>query len=166
MSEISLIDWMTAIGTIGSAVIALGLGVYGVVVTAKESQISRKQASSQLCADMVTNEEYRIIIARFRAIMNHFRSTSQKLDDVNIETRIGSLCAWDSIRDMHNIYEIMAIGINEGLYLEGYIKKWWRSTLINDWFETKEYIERKRMEFESPNLFSNFELLAVNWSKE
>jgi len=63
-----------------------------------------------------------------------------------------------------NRYETFAIGIAEGAIDEALYKRWWRSSLIGDWYAAREAIEKVRET--APKVFVEFEQLARRWENE
>jgi len=63
-----------------------------------------------------------------------------------------------------NRYELVAIGIQEGIVDERLYKKTWRTTLVRDWIRLRSGIISRRNQANHPAMFCEFETLAKRWA--
>ena len=65
-----------------------------------------------------------------------------------------------------NDYELIALGINEGILDEDTYKLWFRQTLLADWAKSKDFVDRLIEVENKSNLYSQLRLLIEKWEKE
>lgn len=73
------------------------------------------------------------------------------------------------IRAVLNDRELIAIGIREGSYDEAIYRRWWYTTLLQEWRLSVAFIARIRTDpltGASPNAYAEFEALASRWQVE
>ncbi len=70
-----------------------------------------------------------------------------------------------TLRNICNDHELTAIAIEEHVIDENFLKKWSRSSLIDDFEKLKPYIQAVRDKIGNKAIFVNFENLARRWSK-
>ena len=77
------------------------------------------------------------------------------------------------IIDYLNHYEMMALGIEQGMLDESVYKAFMRSTVVRDWFAAKQFVEHLRTpsldsgsDVSSGKAFVCFERLALKWAPE
>jgi hypothetical protein len=63
-----------------------------------------------------------------------------------------------------NRYEILAIGIKEGIIDERIYKSYWRGTLLADWKRVETAVHYMRNRQQNPKIYIEFEDLARKWS--
>lgn len=76
--------------------------------------------------------------------------------------------------DFLNHYEIIAIGIEQGILDEQFYKDWMRSALVRHWNIASDFIQRERWKHDpatglwsySGKLFEKFQNLATAWSRD
>lgn len=76
---------------------------------------------------------------------------------------------FDKVITILNGYELIAIGIREGIYDEAIFKRWFRGSLITHWNDTKIFIERLRGypgSTAKAKAFCEFDDLASKWDAE
>ena len=72
----------------------------------------------------------------------------------------------NTIRVMLNDYELVALGIREGILDEELFRRWFQTPLINDWKCIKGFIMAIRDSENAPKVFHEFEWLAKKWGAE
>lgn len=73
---------------------------------------------------------------------------------------------FEVIRTVLNIHELTAVAIEEGVIDERVFRRWYNQTIINDYKETREFIEQVRLTYNIPNGFCEFEHLAKRWEAD
>jgi hypothetical protein len=63
-----------------------------------------------------------------------------------------------------NRYDLMAIGISEGIIDKKLLKKYWRASFVRTWIGCKDCIRRRREIRSDFTLYSDFENLALKWA--
>lgn len=63
-----------------------------------------------------------------------------------------------------NRYEAFAIGVEKGAVDEEMYKRWWKTTLIEDWYVFRPLIIR--LQDRNPRAYIEFQSLAEKWQKE
>jgi len=63
-----------------------------------------------------------------------------------------------------NRYDLMAIGISEGIIDRKLLKKYWRATFVRTWIGCKDSVRRRREIRDDPALYLDFENLALKWA--
>lgn len=85
-------------------------------------------------------------------------STYTKPDDLSEEES-------NSVRLILNDYEVMAIGVENGIFDLAIIKHYGRGTILRDWARTAPFIHKLRNELDNPYVYYEFEHLA-HWLQE
>jgi len=62
-----------------------------------------------------------------------------------------------TLRAILNKYELIAIGLQQGILDEKFYKKWHRTTLVKDWIECKPFVMQIRQNSKVPTFFCEFE---------
>lgn len=81
----------------------------------------------------------------------------------------GSEKDFQTIRFILNHYELVSIGIREGIYDERIYRRWYHQSFVRDWQVSKLNIERMRAASalsDSSKLYSEYEDLAKRWAME
>jgi hypothetical protein len=63
-----------------------------------------------------------------------------------------------------NRYDLMAIGIAEGIVDRRLLKKYWRASFVMTWIGCKDCVRRRREIRGDLTLYSDFENLALKWA--
>lgn len=71
----------------------------------------------------------------------------------------------EALRNICNDHELTAIAIEEHVIDENFLKKWSRSSLMDDFEKLKPYIQAVRDKIGNKAIFVNFENLARRWGK-
>lgn len=70
---------------------------------------------------------------------------------------------FENIKKVLNIHELTAVAIEEGVIDERVFRRWFNSTVIQDYEATSAFIIAARETYKSPNGFCEFERLAKRW---
>lgn len=73
------------------------------------------------------------------------------------------------IRSVLNNYELICIGIREGIYDEAIYRRWYYGSFMTDWKKIRPFVERVRQESENPNpenIYRELQNLAERWKVE
>ena len=62
-----------------------------------------------------------------------------------------------------NQYELIAVGIQDGILHEKLYRRWFRSQLLLDWEECKAFISEIRDQRKTRTIFCEFQRLAEKW---
>nr|WP_299438717.1 DUF4760 domain-containing protein [uncultured Rhodospira sp.] len=73
-----------------------------------------------------------------------------------------------------NHYELIAIGIQEGVFSDALYKRWMRGPFVRDWNTAADFIQRERWRWDARTgrwiyhaaLFENYQAVAKQWSDE
>lgn len=150
--------WLTAIAILLSAVIGAAVALRSI---REQRSIARKRATIDLLARKEWDKSYLEARKNFNRLRDdsaglvHWASISHDSTDEK-----------SVIRDTLNDYELIAIGIKEDILDERVYKRWFRSTLINDWEQAEAYIMEVRRNTSAPKIFCEFEELAKKWGAE
>jgi hypothetical protein len=68
-----------------------------------------------------------------------------------------------NVRNTLNDYELIAVGIRHGILDEEIYKSWFKSSLIKDYISADSYISEVRRQESNPDIFCEFEALALRW---
>lgn len=83
-------------------------------------------------------------------------------------TRESSTKAWrdsqTAVKAVMNRYEAFAVGINAKAINEEMYKKWWKTSLIRDWYTLYPLIAKLRRKI--PRAYVEFQTLAQRWEKQ
>jgi hypothetical protein len=148
--------------------------------------VARRQATIQMLMHNLWDKDYMKCTYQF----SNIASERDRLSDVFHEyVRINDLKqsgAWknlpaeqkkkgrktikeyDVICAALNNYELIAIGIREGIYDEIIYKRWFRTTVINHWSKSRVFMELIRGPIDGPgtNAFHDFDEMARRWHSE
>lgn len=67
------------------------------------------------------------------------------------------------IRNMLNDYELIAVGIKEGILDEELYKRWFKTSFLSDMAAAAEFIERARVQAGTNAIFTEAQWLAQKW---
>lgn len=62
-----------------------------------------------------------------------------------------------------NQYELIAIGVQEGILDEALYRRWFRSQLLLDWEECNAFVSEQRHQWDNRKIFCEFEAIAEKW---
>lgn len=68
-----------------------------------------------------------------------------------------------NIRNTLNDYELIAVGIQEGILDEALYRRWFRQSLLKDWEAAQPFIRAIQRREGSARIFCEFEWLAARW---
>ena len=68
------------------------------------------------------------------------------------------------IRDTLNTYELIAIGIKQGILCEKSYKDWARTTVVKEWMACKPFVTQMRQEAGVSTYYCEIEALAKKWA--
>lgn len=158
--------WVSPLVIAVSAVVAAFISVSSIRAN---KEIARKRATLDLIERSESTEYYQDLYRSFTEVRKDPRGLEQLVDVTNPEM----VRQRQKVINYFNHYELMAIGIEQGVLDEGVYKSFMRSTLVRDWFEASAFIAHLRTptpdsgaEVSAARAFSKFEALAVKWSPE
>lgn len=133
----------------------------GVILTILATQrVAKRRATLDLMMMEQTNEgmiERRRTFVRLKEAGNLVEWASREKKSSEDST---------TIRAVLNQHELIAIGIKEGTLDEKIYKKWYRTTVVNDWISCKPFVMQLRSDLGSGVFWKEYELLVRSWAQE
>lgn len=158
--------WLTPLILSASAATAAYLSIQSIRTN---RDIARKKATLDLIVQAESTEYYQIRYRAFTDIRKDEAGFSQIFKPSNPEI----VKQRQMVLNYLNHYELIAMGIFEGILDESVYKNYMRSTIVRDWFAAKEFIDHIRApspdsgaDVPATAAFSNFERLALKWAPE
>jgi hypothetical protein len=152
--------WITPLVIAVSTIVAAGLSLRS-INSARE--MARKRATLDFIERSESTPHYRELYRAFTDV----RKDPDGLMQLARPTNPQLLRQRENVIDYLNHYEMMAMGIHEGMLDESVYKKFMKSTLVRDWFEAREFVRHLRTptkdsgsEVSSKKVFCEFEDLA------
>ena len=138
---------------------AIVLSVVVAIVTILTVRIiNQKRATLDLLRQLENDTEYRQLRQNFTKLREdpqrlvHWAAAEHDRSDERI-----------TILSMCNHYEMIAVGIREGILHEGLYRRWFRTQLVRDWEESKAFAMEIRDRRTARKLFCEFQWLAEKW---
>lgn len=137
------------------------------IASAKET--ARKKATLDMIEKVESMPHYRSMHATFsyhRNLDSFSRlHTPQEAKDKDERT---------NVLDYLNHYELVSIGIDQGILDEDFYKKWMKGPFVRDWNAAVDFIQRERWKYDASEkawgyrsqLFEHFQRYATAWSEE
>ncbi|MEO4043658.1 DUF4760 domain-containing protein [Hoeflea sp. CAU 1731] len=151
------------------AISALSAGVLSWISINTNREIARKRATLDLIERSESTEYYQELYRAFTDIRKDNGGFEQIIYPTNPEV----IKQRQMVINYLNHYEIIALGIFEGILDEKVYKSYMRSTVVRDWLAAEPFIQHIRTptpdsgsEVSALKAFSNFETLALKWSPE
>ncbi len=71
-----------------------------------------------------------------------------------------------TIKNRLNDYELIAVGIRQGILDENFYKQWFRGSVILNWRKSKEFVEKIRIRENRDEIFCELQMLAECWERD
>ena len=134
-----------------------------------DAQIAQRRADSdaliaqrRATLDLLLMEETKPEVTEQRMAFNRLReqgSLSQWAIPENINSENTAL-----LRAILNRYELVSIGVHQGIIDEESYRTWCRTTLVKDWTICKPFVAQLRQTTGTPVHYCEFEKLARRWA--
>lgn len=147
--------WLTAGAILLSAIIGASVALYAI---GEQRRIARKRAT----LDMLSRNEWDAAYLESKRKFNELRDSANGLAKWTAEEHWGS-AELNVIRNSLNDYELVAVGIKEGILDEELYKRWFESSLTKDWKASEAFIRQVRDLEKSEKFFCEFEWIAKKW---
>ncbi|MEM7741701.1 MAG: DUF4760 domain-containing protein, partial [Pseudomonadota bacterium] len=118
----------------------------------------RQRATIDFVERCLWNSEY----IKSRQEFIQLRDDPDRPIDVWARADMSNRAELSVIRASLNEYELVAVGIINGLYDEAIYREYWRGTLLADWQCCRLFVLKVR-DVVGPGVYSNFENLAEAW---
>ncbi|PTV95817.1 uncharacterized protein DUF4760 [Rhodobacter aestuarii] len=141
-----------------SAIVA---GIIALRNIAEQRKIARRRAT----LDLISHREWDGDYIRIRAEFNKLKLSHPPLEFWAAEEHKDSPQI-TVIRSILNDYEMISIGIREGILDEALYKRWFRSSLVNDYQKAKATIDTIRQRTGVPTIYAEFQALAERWTSK
>ena len=139
--------------------VAIALSALGVIVTVIWNRnVARRRATIDMILMDQTNEALLSARSKFLTAVR-----SNLLEELTERDRWYSPESFFFVSTC-NRYEIVAVGIQEGIIDEKIYKRYWRRTVVLDWIRVKPAILLLRRRANHPEAFCDFETLACRWA--
>jgi len=142
----------------GAILIGAGIALLGLY---SQRQLARASATLDLLNRNIWDEDF--ISAR-----QHFNKLSRKNGGLKIwaEKSHWDSSQVDAISAMLNDYELMAIGVRNGVLDEELYRDFCRSIVLDHWEQARPFVEEIRGLRDNQHIFLEFEALAVQWGNK
>ena len=151
------------------AISALTAAVLSILSIRTNREIARKKSSIDLIVQTQSTEYYQGLRRAFHDI----RMDDAGFDQIYAPTNPEVLKQRQMVLNYLNHYELIAMGIFDGILDEQVYKNYMRSILVRDWFAAVAFIEHIRTptpdsgaDVPASAAFSQFERLALKWAPE
>lgn len=130
--------------------------------------LARHKATLDLIEKTESTDHYRSINRAFSALRR-----GAGLAHLNDPQNDADKAARQSVIDYLNHYELVAIGIREGLLDEHLYRAWMEGAFVRDWNAATQWIQRERWQYDEvrswtyrDSLLANYQAIARRWSPE
>jgi hypothetical protein len=130
--------------------------------------VARQRATLDLIEKVESGEHYRHIVHAFSELRR-----GPGFGDIMNPTTKEAKELRRCVNDYLNHYELVAIGILEGILDEGFYKDWMRGPYVRDWNAAADWIQRERWKRTDSGgwtyyekVFQNYQTVARRWSNE
>lgn len=158
--------WLTPLILTISATTAAFLSVQAIRAN---RDIARKRASLDLIVQAEATEYYQTLRRAFHSIRNDEAGFEQIFAPTNPEI----LKQRQAVLSYLNHYELIAMGVFDGILDESVYRNYMRSIVVRDWYAAEPFIRHIRAPtpdsgatVSSAAAFSNFEKLAMKWAPD
>ena len=102
-------------------------------------ELARKKATLDLIEKVESSSHYRQMHSTFAYYRN-----MERFPDLHNPTEDKDRKDRTDVQDYLNHYELVSIGIEEGILDEGFYKRWMKGPFVRDWDAASDYIQRER----------------------
>lgn len=102
-------------------------------------ELARKKATLDLIEKVESSSHYRQMHSTFAYYRN-----MKRFPDLHNPTEDKDRRDRTDVQDYLNHYELVSIGIEEGILDEGFYKRWMKGPFVRDWNAAADYIQRER----------------------
>ncbi len=148
---------------------ALTAAVISIVSIKANKKIARQRATLDLIERSESTEYYQATYQAFTQVRKDAAGFDQLINATNPQVTEQR----QKVISYLNHYELLAIGIYQGVLDKGLYKRFMRSTVVRDWHEAEPFINHLRRptpdsgsEVSASKAYSNFERLAKEWAPE
>lgn len=138
---------------------AIVVSAVGVIITIIwNNRVSRKRATlDMVMAEMMdpTQIDQRREFVKLRDAGNLVQYSTPEKSNSKEASYIG---------DTLNTYELIAVGIKQGILCEESYKSWARTTVVKEWVACKPFVAQIRHVAKVPTYYCEFEALATKWA--
>ena len=124
--------------------------------------IARKRATLDLIERSVSTDHYLTIYSAFRESLTNAAGFEQIIDP-----KLPAMAEHRrKVIAFLNHYELIAIGIEQGILDEELYRLYMRSTVVRHWYGAKPFVAHLRSDTpdsNAPQAFKKFEALAIRW---
>ncbi|MFO7854483.1 MAG: DUF4760 domain-containing protein [Paracoccaceae bacterium] len=128
--------------------------------------IARRRATLDLIERSESSDYYRRAAAAFSAV----RRDPQGFEPLFAPTNPELQAQRRRVLDFLNHYELVAIGIRDGVLDEAFYRRWMRSVVIRDWAAAEAFVQHIRaptpdsgLDADTSAAFAQFEAMAEAW---
>lgn len=122
----------------------------------------RQNARRRNTLDLILHHESDKELIDARKAFNKLKAGDTKLKTFAAANMRGDP-NFETIKKVLNIHELTAVAVEEGVIDERVFRRWFNSTIIDDYVATSAFIEKARETYKNPNGFCEFERLAKRW---
>lgn len=158
--------WLTPVILATSAITAAVLSIHSIRTN---REIARKKASLDLIVEAQSTDYFQGLRKAFHDIRTDEAGFEQIFAPTNPEIQKQR----QMVLSFLNHYELIAMGIFDGILDEQVYKTYMRSIVVRDWFAAEPFVSHIRAptpdsgaEVSAAAAFSNFERLAQKWAPE
>lgn len=158
--------WVTPCIIALSAIVA---GVFSWLSIKSSRDVARKRATLDLIERSESTQYYQEVYVAFTEV----RKDGDCFNQIRNPTNPELIKQRQKVINYLNHYELIALGISQGILDETVYKMYMRSTVVRDWFAAEAFIRHIRnpttdsgSEVSAGAAFSNFEALATKWRGE
>jgi len=150
--------WLTA----GAILLSAGVGAAVALLSiGAQRAIARKRATLDLLSQKEWDKDYITAKNEFNKLRDSPSGLAMWAADEHKHSEQLNI-----IRNTLNDYELIAVGIREGILDEALYRRWFKPSLIKDWTKAKEFVQAIRVRENTELIFCEFEWLAEKWIAE
>ena len=155
--------WISVSDTLSSDWFRNGVIVFGVFVALISIATSRSLAQKKQSADLLFNSRGDERLQSGTAFIHEYHESA----DRNIRSLAGSSeqVAKD-IRYLLNHFELLSVGIQNGIYDEQIVKKAWCTIVVTTYDRVLPFINASREKAKQNTYYQEFEWLALRWKSK
>lgn len=126
---------------------------------------SRRTAKRRGTMDLILHQQSDAELVASRAAFNDIKGGNVRPSSYGKADKKGS-DEFETIRKVLNIHELTAVAIIEGVIDERVYRRWYNSTIINDYEAMKDFLAEARRTYSNPCAFCEFQKLAKRWKDD
>lgn len=151
---------LDGLGTAGAIYIsALSAGLFSVGSMYTSRKTVRERETINLVNDTSWDADFIVARDKFAELRDSHNGLVNCSNDTTSDD-------YKKVIQFLNYYELVAIGVRNGILSEAVFKKFFLSRYVKDWQAAKAFVEAVRTNSDNPRLYVQYEWLAKKWTRK